>query len=434
MKELQIGIIGILYGVEPLLWLYVMSSASQIRKKKAFHFAAVLGYYVLSVSKQYCTFGTMGEVKTAALSFFVQIYIIFATMFLFEQASWKKIIMLAIFFGCNMSTELICGEVFLLITQKSVDEVLQFGISNIVCTFLAKMLLALFCYFLVNKSKEDYFDSLYNIRLFPFVVSAVLVEMPFPVIFCFAKKVLRSKFMLVFFLFAQSYLIVMTVYVLHFLITYYKDMEKLKGELQKNKSSRELKRSVLKLQHDMSFSISMIQYFLKKRQYTELEEFVQGIAEELGEAEDIFILPNQTVANTLNLMAKQARKKQVKFEHIITFLSDTIPSRDLSILLFNILQNAIEAAIEVDTDRRKVLLEMGRRQGGCYINCLNTYQDRQEIVQELFSTSKKNKLLHGKGLSIIKRIMENNGGIMKIHFYDTLFEIDCFIPDKEGDN
>lgn len=432
LKELQIGIMGILYGVEPLLWLYVMSSASPVRKKKALYYFAALGYYVLSVLKQYCVFRGIGQKEIVFLTFLVQMYIIFATILLFAQTIRNTCILLGIFFICNLSIELICVEVFMLVTQKGMDEISLFGISNMICTIAAKLFLSIFCYLFVNKKKEDYFNSLYcNEKLLPLVASAVIFELPFTVVFRFPKQAFGNTFVLSFFLFSQIYLLAMTVYVMRFLLLYYGNMEKMKEELQKSRCIHELKQSILKVQHDMSFSVSMIRYFVEKKQYEELEEFVQGMAEELEKTEDIFILPNQAVANTLNLMARQARKKQVQFEHIITGFGGAISNHDLSILLFNILQNAIEAARAVETDKRKVLLEMGRRQGGYYINCLNTYEHRPQFVQELFSTSKKNKLRHGKGLSIMKRITEQNGGVMKIHVHDTLFEIDCFIPDRK---
>lgn len=423
---------GLVYCIEPLLWLHSMESANHIHKRVEVSVIAFLGYYILTLIKQYSVFRGNGQAMHLLMTILLLLYIAGATWLLFPNTLQRKMLFLGVFFICNLSTELISVTGAMLFWQKSLGEIAEYGLCNILCTLESKILLGVLCYVLFFTKEERSLERVFcNSDLLPLTLFAVLFEIPFSVVFRFSDKIFDRAVDLCLFLLIQVYIVALTAYVIHIAYKYQADFDELQHELKKKENIDRMSSKLTQLRHDMSFYTSMILHFVQKQQYAELREFVGVMAGEMCEADDIFLLEDQMVASTLDIIAQQMREKAIKFEHVIMITDFRIPSNDISRLLFNLLRNAMEAAEKLEEGNRKVTLEIGRKFSGYHINCMNTYYKSKAIKKELFTSSKADKRLHGKGLAIIKQIVERNGGIIKIYLHDSLFEIDCYIPYKE---
>lgn len=432
MNWICLGAMGLVYCIEPLLWVHAMESANHIHKRAAVSVTAFLGYYSLTLIKQYSVFQGNGQPIQLFFTILLLLYIAGVTCLLFPNTLQHKMLFLGVFFICNLSTELISVTGTMLFLQKSMAEIAEYGMWNIICTLEAKILLGILCYVLFFAKGEKSLERIFcNSDLLPLTLFAVIFEIPFSVVLRFSDRLFDRAADLCLFLLIQVYIVALTTYVIHITYKYQIDFDELQYELQKKENISRMSSKLTQLRHDMSFYTSMILHFVQKQQYMELGEFVGIMAGEMCEADDIFLLEDQMVASTLDIIAQQMREKTIKFEHIIMVTDFRIPSNDMSRLLFNLLRNAMEAAEKLEKKERKVTLEISRKFSGYHINCMNTYHKSQASKKELFTSSKADKRLHGKGLSIIKQIVERNGGIIKIYLHDSLFEIDCYIPDKE---
>lgn len=362
---------------------------------------------------------------------FLFVYLFTATFGIVRSSFKHCSILLGVFLICSLCSEIIFVTFYMLITNKRLFEISQFGLDNVICTLGSRMILVLLCRLLFRKKEEFFFQGIYdNPKSLPLLIGVVTFEIPFSMVFRYSEEVLENTLVIALFLMVQVCLVGVMIYVLHTFYHYQKDFDELTYELQRNRSVNELSTQLSQLRHDMAFYISMIQHFVYKEQYSELNNYVCGIVDELRQVEDIFILSDQIVANTLNIMAGKAREKNIEFEHIIVGSEFNLASKELSKVLYNILENAIEAVEPLEGKQRKIFLEMSRRMDGYRICCMNYYQRESVSMKTLFSTSKSNKKMHGKGLSIVKRVVEHNHGVVRIQMHQMLFEVDCFIPDK----
>ncbi len=439
MLGIYIGIIVILYWIEPVLWWYSIRSSHLVHIRRIHVFAILFGYYSLTLVKQYVSLTWYGNgiVNHAGKQFtlwsttFLLVYLFTATFWIVKSSFKYCSILLCVFLVCNLCSEIIFVMFYMLITNKRLFEISQLGLDNVICTLGSRMILVLLCRLLFRKKEESFFQEIYdNPKSLPLLIGVVAFEIPFSMVFRYSEEVLENTLVIALFLMVQVCLVGVMIYVLHTFYHYQKDFDELTYELQRNRSVNELSTQLSQLRHDMAFYVSMIQHFVYKEQYNELRNYVCGIADELRQVEDIFILSDQIVANTLNIMAGKAHEKNIVFEHIIIGSEFNLTSKELSKVLYNILENAIEAVEPLEGKQRKIFLEMSRRMDGYRIHCMNYYQPESVSMKTLFSTSKSNTKMHGKGLSIVKRVVEHNNGVMRIQLHRTLFEVDCFIPDK----
>ena len=109
-----------------------------------------------------------------------------------------------------------------------------------------------------------------------------------------------------------------------------------------------------------------------------------------------------------------------------------INDSDLCILLFNVLDNALEAAVQVPPPKnREIVFSIRLTQGFLAIDCENTYigEPRTDGHGNFYST-KDDSSKHGFGLSQIRRTVDKYHGILDISYTDDLFKVQAALKIK----
>ncbi len=89
---------------------------------------------------------------------------------------------------------------------------------------------------------------------------------------------------------------------------------------------------------------------------------------------------------------------------------NSISSEDMAAILQNLLSNAREAVLELPAEAdRKIMVSLVQNNG----LSLEVGNSVQKGVTVTFHTRKKEPQLHGLGLSIVRQIVSENGGIME---------------------
>lgn len=94
---------------------------------------------------------------------------------------------------------------------------------------------------------------------------------------------------------------------------------------------------------------------------------------------------------------------------------------DLYSLFGNILDNAIEAVIPLEKDRRVICITAKRTRDFLTVNAHNYFDGKLTFADGLPMTTKKDKFYHGYGMKSIKMICEKYGGTLSISSEDGLF-------------
>lgn len=184
--------------------------------------------------------------------------------------------------------------------------------------------------------------------------------------------------------------------------------------------------------HDFNHYIGCIYGLLCMRKIDEAKAYINKLAEELSSFNSIISVDNAVITSILNVKLGKAHN-----EHIKTSLNISLNRKiscdplDLSIILGNLLDNAIEACSRIPEEERKLSIEMFTKQGNLIIKIINSRDKSLNICEATLDenyTSKEDKINHGLGLHNIRKIVEGLNGFMKIQVKETEFEVDIAMP------
>lgn len=111
---------------------------------------------------------------------------------------------------------------------------------------------------------------------------------------------------------------------------------------------------------------------------------------------------------------------------------DFMEDSELYALFGNILDNAIEAAEQVDDpEQRLITLTVQTRQGFVFINAENYYSGQLRFERGLPQTTKADKQYHGFGMRSIQLLTEKYGGDLQIRAEDGIYTLSIMLPIRE---
>ncbi len=131
------------------------------------------------------------------------------------------------------------------------------------------------------------------------------------------------------------------------------------------------------------------------------------------------------ILNSKISLAKSNNIKIVADAHVPVAL--TIPSTDLSIIIGNLLDNAIEANLKIKEEDRFIRIYMDMKNTQLYISITNGAEPvKKKKFGEIFlSTKGKN---HGLGLIRIDDVIERNNGYINRNSEENAFTTEVLLP------
>lgn len=189
--------------------------------------------------------------------------------------------------------------------------------------------------------------------------------------------------------------------------------------------------SLRRFRHDLINHIGAIQEYLAMEQYDNAQNYINDI---WNVADDLAYKINtgdDSLDAILNYYCYMFEKANIIFEvsgKIVRPLE--IEMLDLTTLIGNALQNAMEATLKAKEKRIKV--EIIDLTSEIFISIYNTFE--LEIISSKFwlETSKKDKINHGYGLKNIKSIVEKYNGEYYVSIDNIvngqLFKLDISLP------
>lgn len=173
-------------------------------------------------------------------------------------------------------------------------------------------------------------------------------------------------------------------------------------------------------QHDFKQQIATLAFLAEGEEYKELKQYCHSLLNQSFEGR---IQTGNPVVNAIvNQKGIQARKQGVDF----TVESDKLPvslpieNIDLSVLIGNLLDNAVEACRELKD--AKITLKIKIFPGYLAIRVTNPVKENIQRTNPHLHSSKKNKETHGWGLPSIRMIAEKYSGKLCIEMKEKSFE------------
>ena len=203
--------------------------------------------------------------------------------------------------------------------------------------------------------------------------------------------------------------------------------------MQKQQYEYQLQQSVAvrHFKHDLVNHIGVLRELMNEKKTKEAKEYIETI----WNIQDEFDLKIHTGDSFLDIIVNYylylALKENIEFV-VLGKLTQKMPLEmfDITTLMGNILQNAVEAAVKADVPRIRV--EFIEHKKEIFIVVSNSVAKRINTKSDFFMTSKKNKENHGFGLKNIAATVEKYHGECYMESIvenrETLFKISIAIP------
>ena len=156
-------------------------------------------------------------------------------------------------------------------------------------------------------------------------------------------------------------------------------------------------------------------------------EYISEIMDDIGTRKDYSASGNTVIDSIINFKFQEAEHMGIKTNLDLKIPDKlNIPSFDMTVILGNLLDNAIKAASKVDQSPF-VSLRMRYDKGRLLVQADNPYIGEINEENGNLLTTDKDKENHGIGLQSIKRTIQKYNGTMDIDYSNNLFSISLLL-------
>lgn len=176
-----------------------------------------------------------------------------------------------------------------------------------------------------------------------------------------------------------------------------------------------------RMRHDLRHHIHMVNYYLEEKEYDKLQEYVNTYRDAIPDGERIRFCENRIINNIVFYFASQAREQKIDFQAQLA-ISDNlkVDDHDISVLLGNLIENAMDACIEQQNTNRRIIIKGKGDEHSLLFTIDNTCEN--EITK-----NKKGEFLttkpagNGIGITSAKKIVERYNGFFSADKKEDMF-------------
>lgn len=215
-----------------------------------------------------------------------------------------------------------------------------------------------------------------------------------------------------------------------------KNREKLKYTLielklmEQEKHLNEMKRSqeeIRKIRHDMKNHVECVALLIHNGKSMEASSYLNNLLENKMNFESQLINTRSDAVNAvLSNKIAICKNESIQVKYEITGSVDRIPEIDLSILLANVLDNAIEASLRIEVDR-EIIIKIYDEQNYLVILVGNHINESVLNKNPRLLTTKKDKSHHGFGTLSINDVVVKYNGMISRYEENEKFYVDIWL-------
>ena len=188
---------------------------------------------------------------------------------------------------------------------------------------------------------------------------------------------------------------------------YYQDMERYQEQIQD-------------IRHDMKNRLTGLLAAAEQGSVELIRDRLQELLGDIRLAEEIIYSANPVVNAILKIKGVKAKEKEIPMQ-VTTLLPQrvSVDIGDMGVLYENLLDNAIEAAMAVEQEKRYVHVESKFQEGRLLLSIKNSKPSGAGSYRQ---TSKKDKIKHGRGIRSVRKVAEKYGGELLLKDQGEHFE------------
>ena len=159
-----------------------------------------------------------------------------------------------------------------------------------------------------------------------------------------------------------------------------------------------------------------------------ITRYLDGLDAELDAIEPVVKTGNKMADAILNSKISLANAKGIKVAADANIAVElTVTEMDLCIVLGNLLDNAMEACMALEEDKRMIRIFMEMKNTQLYISITNTAPKGKQRIHGKRHLSTKGEG-HGFGLARIDHIVERHGGYLSRNSEDGAYSTEILLP------
>ena len=176
--------------------------------------------------------------------------------------------------------------------------------------------------------------------------------------------------------------------------------------------------------HDYRHHIQTMKVHASNGEYAEIDKYLDMLDEDLTHVETVIRTGNRMADAILNSKLSLAMEKQIRVKAEAQIpVSLTISELDLCTVISNLLDNAIDACMELPVEERLIRIYMEMKGNYLYFSIINTAGGKKK--HSFFTTKGEG---HGFGISRIDAIVKKYGGYIKRASEDESFSTEVLLP------
>ena len=369
------------------------------RKNKKVLLFITFGYYVSAILVSFVY-------AIPILNFLISIAGILAISCVFEGNIFKKLLIILSVAVLNACCDILA---YAMLAPRLAS--MQIDIS-----YLFTILLILICEYLINRMMRGR-----NSCFIPdhFVVLTLIPMCSLVILYIVANE-FRTRTQVAAVSVSLLMINVLVFYLYHIILeNHLKQLEyKMIGEKAKAYDNEleilsEACRRMQSLQHDMKHHILELKNLNDCHKVNEVREYLENMERVMHISGEYVRSGNCRIDSVLNYLLSEAEEKLLDVQsHIRLPENAGLNVFKLNVILGNLMENAIEAAIR--TEEKKLYLEVELDKGILYIRIVNSFEGMLKRNGNVFMTTKSDSGKHGIGLRNVREIVEEENGSINI--------------------
>lgn len=180
------------------------------------------------------------------------------------------------------------------------------------------------------------------------------------------------------------------------------------------------------LRHDIIHHIKELYSLVIRDEKREVVKYLETMEASMTNEKEYVASGNRDIDGILNYMLEKAKSDLAKVEIWIKIPADLNTNTfELTVILGNLLDNAIEAAKQ--TDEKLLVFKMSAEKGLLFIEVYNKHNKKVGTETDRLVTSKADKANHGLGLESVKEIVDRHKGVMSISHNENNFRVNIML-------
>lgn len=191
---------------------------------------------------------------------------------------------------------------------------------------------------------------------------------------------------------------------------------------------------IRRLKHDLANHLQVLSALPDKQR----DAYLENLTENTAFTQSLSYCGDPTVNAVLTIKKNLMDRYGIRMESTIDITIELpFDKTDICALYANALDNAVEACLKMDEDKRVITLKSKAQKGLFCLEVSNPLPDSSDNIHGLQtpaqtgsipSTSKADKSNHGFGLKSIKEITERYHGSLELKTVDGIFNLFLYIP------